>query len=222
MGQSRQAVFFDLDGTLTKGSVLPYYMFHASATPSLSERLLRLGALAAQIPLLAVVDFMSRRAFQDAFYRNYRGLGRDQLEVLADEMFERVTKPRIRARAAELARSYGERGFVRVIVSGALDFVVRPVARYLGFDHVLCNSLAFSDDFATGALAPPVIGDATRARAMLKLADELGLDLARSHAYGDSIGDVPMLALVGQPFAVSPDLRLRLTARANGWPILDM
>jgi phosphoserine phosphatase len=48
-----------------------------------------------------------------------------------------------------------------------------------------------------------------------------GLALDQSHAYSDSFSDYPMLAVVGRPAAVNPDLRLRNVARAYEWPILD-
>ena len=49
-----------------------------------------------------------------------------------------------------------------------------------------------------------------------------GLALDKSHAYTDSMSDYPMLAIVGRPTAVNPDLRLRTTARSYEWPILDI
>ena len=48
-----------------------------------------------------------------------------------------------------------------------------------------------------------------------------GLALDRSHAYSDSFSDYPMLAVVGHPAAVNPDLRLRSVARAYEWPVLS-
>ena len=49
-----------------------------------------------------------------------------------------------------------------------------------------------------------------------------GLDLAESWAYSDSFSDYPMLAVVGHPTAVNPDLRLRSIARSYDWPVLDL
>ena len=49
-----------------------------------------------------------------------------------------------------------------------------------------------------------------------------GLDLGGSWAYSDSFSDFPMLAVVGHPTAVNPDLRLRSIARSYDWPVLDL
>jgi phosphoserine phosphatase len=48
------------------------------------------------------------------------------------------------------------------------------------------------------------------------------VDLAESWAYTDSYSDYPMLAVVGHPTAVNPDLRLRSVARSYDWPVLDL
>ena len=42
------------------------------------------------------------------------------------------------------------------------------------------------------------------------------VDFARSRAYGDTAGDLPMLRLVGEGFAVNPKRKLRRAANAVG------
>ena len=44
-----------------------------------------------------------------------------------------------------------------------------------------------------------------------------GIDLANSYAYSDSITDLPMLELVGNPVAVNPDRELTRVAREREW-----
>ena len=44
---------------------------------------------------------------------------------------------------------------------------------------------------------------------------------AKSYAYGDSVADLPWLALVGTPTAVNPDARLAREALRRRWRILD-
>src|SRR5690606_37098999 len=60
-----------------------------------------------------------------------------------------------------------------------------------------------------------------KARAVLALAEEEGIDLASSFAYGDSMHDVPILSTVGHPVAINPDRRLRRHAQRVGWPVQE-
>ena len=47
--------------------------------------------------------------------------------------------------------------------------------------------------------------------------EEVGIDLANSYAYTDSVTDMPMLEAVGNPVPVNPDKDLRRVALEKGW-----
>ena len=51
---------------------------------------------------------------------------------------------------------------------------------------------------------------------------EHDIDLERSFAYADSSSDLPMLSAVGNPCAMNPDFKLRTTARAYQWAVLEL
>jgi hypothetical protein len=56
---------------------------------------------------------------------------------------------------------------------------------------------------------------------VIELAEERDIELARSFPYSDSVNDLPMLELVGNPVAMNPDHRLRAIARRRAWQVLD-
>jgi hypothetical protein len=59
-----------------------------------------------------------------------------------------------------------------------------------------------------------------KADSVRELAAAHGVDLARSHAYGDSFAsDLPMLEAVGLPVCVNADRRLTACAHSRGWPV---
>lgn len=49
---------------------------------------------------------------------------------------------------------------------------------------------------------------------------EHGLDPQASGAFIDSVNDLPLLRMVGNPVATNPDPELTAIARRNGWPVL--
>ena len=108
-----------------------------------------------------------------------------------------------------------------VLVTGALDFTVRRLADHLGADDLVANRMHFVDGVATGKVVPPIVEGAHKAQAIRDYCVRERLALDRSHAFSDSFSDYPMLAVVGHPTAVNPDLHLRSVARAYEWPILD-
>ena len=61
----------------------------------------------------------------------------------------------------------------------------------------------------------------SRAAWMRHWAAENGIDLATSFGYADSHSDLPLLAAVGNPVAVRPDISLFRHAKKNRWPVVD-
>jgi HAD superfamily hydrolase (TIGR01490 family) len=216
------AAFYDVDGTLIKVNIVHAFAYYASRHASLATSARNTVKTALSIPVFWAADKLSRKWFNEIFYRSYRGASEDRLVVLAEELFEDVIKPNVYPRAKDLIDDSRRAGLRQVLVSGALDFTMQPLARYLGVDDVIANQLEFVDNYATGKLKKPFVAGATKAEIMRDFARDHDVDLAESWAYSDSFSDFPMLAVVGHPTAVNPDFRLRSVARSYDWPVLDL
>ena len=216
------AAFYDVDGTLIKTNIVHAFAYYARNQPTLSGSLWKSAKTALSVPMFMIADKLSRKLFNELFYGYYAGEPEDRLIVLAEELFEDVIKPSIFPRARDLVEQSRRSGARQVLVSGGLDFTVRPLARYLGVDDFIANTLEFENGYATGHLGKPFVAGATKAVIMRDYAEKHGIDLTRSYAYSDSYSDYPMLAVVGHPTAVNPDWRLRATARSYDWPVLDL
>ncbi len=216
------AAFYDLDGTLVSSNVVTRYAFFARHCPSRTEALLRYGKVVLGVPLWIALDVYSRRLFNEVFYRQYRGMCQDWLEEQAAVLFDGEIKPKVYPGARALLDADRQAGYRLVLVSGGMDFALRPVVRHLGFDHLISNRLVYEDRIATGAVAPPLLAEQQKVAAILDFCREYNVEAAGSKAYSDSFSDIPMLEAVGQPAAVNPDRRLRRVAIERGWPILDL
>jgi HAD superfamily hydrolase (TIGR01490 family) len=218
----RAAAFYDVDGTLIRSNIVHAFAWYARNQPSLRGSLKESLRTAASIPLFFAADILSRKVFNQIFYRSYAGQSEDRLEVLAEELFADVIKPSLFPRTRALVDEAKQAGLTNVLVTGGLDFTVRPLARHLGIEHFIANRLEFENGYATGQLRKPFVAGATKAQIMRDFAERERIDLGRSWAYTDSYSDYPMLAVVGHPTAVNPDWRLRALARSYDWPILDL
>jgi HAD superfamily hydrolase (TIGR01490 family) len=217
-----KAAFYDVDGTLVKTNIVHAYGYYAMNRGSIFGTLGRTLATAASVPLFAALDVVNRKTFNEFFYRYYAGLSEDRLVGLAEDMFEDVLKPAIFPGARDLIDEARRSGCKIVIVTGALDFTMRPLARHLGVDDMIANKMQFVGGVATGKVIPPIIEGANKANAIRDYCEKQNLALNKSHAYSDSASDYAMLAVVGRPTAVNPDMKLRSIARAYQWPILDL
>ena len=126
--------------------------------------------------------------------------------------------PMIAPAARHAIATHRAAGDVVALATGAPQYAAESVARGLGIDHTLCSRLEVVDGRFTGKLAAMCFGvhKVTLVEAFARAAD---IDLATSTFYSDSYNDLPMLARVGTPVAVNPDVRLWRHARAHGWRI---
>ena len=69
----------------------------------------------------------------------------------------------------------------------------------------------------TGRLCGPVAHGSAKAERVRALLAEHGLDARRSWAFSDSVNDLPLLTLVGNPVVTNADPELAAIARTNGW-----
>jgi HAD superfamily hydrolase (TIGR01490 family) len=217
-----KAAFYDVDGTLVTTNIVHVYAYYAMNRGSLLGMAGRTLVTAASLPLFGALDVINRKVFNEFFYRYYEGLTEDRLITMAEDMFEDVLKPALYEQSKDLIAEARRAGCRIVLVTGALDFTMRPLARYLGADELIANKMQFVGGKATGKVIPPIIEGANKANAIRDYCVREGLSLAHSHGYSDSASDYAMLAIVGRPTAVNPDMRLRSLARAYNWPILDL
>jgi HAD superfamily hydrolase (TIGR01490 family) len=218
-----KAAFYDVDGTLVRTNIVHTYAYYAMNRGSLLGIAGRTLGTVASLPLFAGLDTVGgRKVFNEFFYRYYKGLTQDRLVTLAEDMFEDVLKPALYPGAQDLIDEARRAECRIVLVTGALDFTIMPLARYLGADDVIANKMQFVGGVATGKVIPPIIEGANKANSIRDYCVREKIALDKSHAYSDSASDYAMLAVVGRPTAVNPDFKLRSLARAYNWPVLDL
>jgi HAD superfamily hydrolase (TIGR01490 family) len=216
------AAFYDLDGTLVRTNLVHAFAFTARNQQGVLKSVTKTAYTLASVPMFLAADFWNRRLFNDLFFVRYRGESEDRLRAMSQELFDTVLKPSIFPGAYELIDKSRQLGLRQVIVTGALDLTVQPLARHLKIDDYVTNRLEFVDGYATGRLLPPIMAAATKASWMRIYAEKENLNLSDCYGYSDSLSDLPMLSVVGHPTAVNPDIRLRSTALQHDWPVLDL
>lgn len=213
----KRVAFFDVDGTLLKSTIVHYYIYLRSAVMPFPLKYFWLIGFLPKTIYYLILDRISRTRFNQVFYRNYRGMVVAEAKALSAKMFETSLRPKIFAEAVSQIQEHKEQGTAVVLVTGSLDFIVQPIADYLGVDAVLAPQLREADGRFTGELTTaPLIGE-EKAKAVRSYANRHEISLAESYAYGDSGSDLPMLECVGNPVAVNPGKKFRQKALESGW-----
>lgn len=222
MGRNKAAAFYDLEGTLVGTNLVHTLGYYARNQQGWLQTVKKSAQTIVNIPAFAVADLYSRNVFNEYFFKMYKGESQDRLRYFAEDLFENTLKPAVFPGAFELIEKSRKLGLKQIVITGALDFSVEPLMKYLGVDEYKSNRLEFVNGYATGRLLPPFMASATKAKWIREYAEKNDISLSESYAYSDSISDLPMLSIVGHPAAVNPDFRLRQTAMQHDWPILDL
>jgi len=208
---------FDLEQTLVNSNVVESYAWLATrhltplARARLSVRLLAEG------PRLLALDRQDRGDFLRSFYRRYEGAPAARIRDDAWELFGDLILTRSFPDGLQRVRDHRALGHKTLLITGALDFVVAPLAPL--FDEIVCARLGEHDGRFTGEMvATPPTGEA-RALLMERWAASFGLTKEATVAYADSTSDLPMLEAAGHPVAVNPEPKLSAVARRRGWPV---
>jgi alcohol-forming fatty acyl-CoA reductase len=218
--EHRTAAFFDMDGTLLSSNVVETYLWMRLQEMSASERFGELGRIAARVPSLVRAERRERSAFLRAIYREYAGARLAELDEVVDEVLTDHVLSRLAPGAVRRIREHRRAGHTTVLITGAIRPLTRPLAPL--FDHVEAADLATDDrGVCTGFLAASPLTGESRAAWMRQWSAQQGIDLSRSYGYADSHSDLPLLAAVGHPVAVRPDVTLSRHARRHRWTVVD-
>jgi HAD superfamily hydrolase (TIGR01490 family) len=221
-GDTRAAAFFDLDNTVMQGASL----FHLGR--GLYKR-----------------DFfetreLARFAWQQIWFRMagsenaghmedvrssalsiVKGHSVSELTAMGEEIYDEYMAGRIWPGTRALAQAHLDAGQKVWLVTAAPVETATIIAQRLGLTGALGTVAESVDGVYTCRLVGEPLHGPAKAEAVRALAAAEDLELERCAAYSDSANDIPMLSLVGYPYAINPDSRLRDHAHEMGWRLRD-
>lgn len=213
----RHVAAFDLENTIIASNVVFSYSWLATRRLGVADRARFTAKTLMEVPGLLALDRRDRTDFLRHFYRRYDGALVDEMDRLGPELLAHHILTKAYPAALRRVREHRRLGHRTLLITGALDIVVKPLRPL--FDDVICAEMSVVDGRYTGELlnVPPT-GE-VRAQALRDYAEANGYDLAESVAYADSSSDLPLLDAVGFPVAVNPESKLAILAIKRGWLI---
>jgi HAD superfamily hydrolase (TIGR01490 family) len=213
------AAFFDLDRTIiSRSSTLafgPSFCRHGLISRGDVVR----GALAQLAFRLGGAGHQRMEKIRDQASQVCRGWPADRVAEIITRNLDDLIVPHVYAEAQALLTGHRAAGQDVIIVSTSGQEVVAPIGVLLGASSVIATRMEVTDGRYTGQVEFYAYGEA-KAERVRALAAERGYSLPHCYAYSDSVTDLPMLEIVGNPRAVNPDRALRRIARQRGWPVL--
>lgn len=213
---------FDFDGTMLTKDTLPslgkewlrqkrsptrYWFVYLSVIPTVVRY--KLGLISR--------EKLKNLAFYK-FNRIYEGMSKAEI----NEFFQKAY-PYLKEifnttvlREIEAAR---ENGFHCVLLSGSYADLLRIVARDLGMETVIGAEMAFRDGIFEHSGDIPFISGKEKVALLQKAFAGKDVNWNGSRCFADSVTDIELMQLVGEPVAVNPDPGLLAYALDNQWKI---
>lgn len=210
---------FDLDNTLLNGD----------SDHSWGMYLADIGAVDAEI----------QKSKQDFFYQQYLAGELDiyqfcefqfsaltqyplaQLKAWRADFLNTVIEPMIISGKPHLLDKHRDADDDILIITATNDFITAPIAERLGVATLIATQAEFTNGAYTGKVAGIPCYQAGKVSRLNAWLEQHGKRLENSYFYSDSINDLPLLALVDTPIAVTPDNKLRAHADKLNWQIID-
>ena len=150
-------VFWRVEGSLLDLTVVRPVAFFTWNAQTFTDRFRRRGLIFLMAALRPFLYSTNRKFATRVVHTALRGVTRDRLDLLGEEYFQYKLKPQLKERGVERVQELVDAGAEVVLVSQALEQVMKPLALHLGVKHIVANRLEFRDGVATGRLLEPVI-----------------------------------------------------------------
>jgi HAD superfamily hydrolase (TIGR01490 family) len=210
--------FFDLDGTLVAGQTTLLLVKFLRKQRIVSRTFLLgtgLWFLGYKAGLLKVTE-KSRQ--QGA--RVFAGRSVGEVDGLMELFTAEVLAPRFRPGATAALAEHQAEGDRVMVISAALEPVVKAVCRRLGVAEFVGTACEIEDGRYSGRLLGPSPHADEKARVAAACMERWAVDASDCWAYADHGSDIALLKSVGHPVAVNPRPDLLSVAQQAGWPIL--
>jgi HAD superfamily hydrolase (TIGR01490 family) len=220
-----RGAFFDLDGTLTTTPVWEGIMAHFRERGLKRWTHRAFWAYHMPIYLFRRLGLISESAFRLHWAAHLawyvRGDTLDQAGQVWDWVATDFLSQYWRQDVREKLDEHRQAGDLVVLVSGSPVPLLQRIAAELDVQHVVGTRFALRDGHYSGRSLQPVCIDENKATLTKSYLSGLRdkVDYPASFAYADSISDLQMLEMVGQPVAVYPDEALRREALKRNWSI---
>lgn len=218
-----RVAIFDFDGTLYPQETYTLMMNYLKEHPVHSSKYKKFYK-ALMKPYLAYKMKLypegKMKAKSMQLYLNaLKDLSQEELEAYFIEMSNGMSKD-LNQTVVERLKKHLIDGDHVLVVSGAFTTMLNEVTKEYAVHQVIGTEIPYSNGSLDTANEIFHIQGIRKNMMIDQALDGYDIDWENSTAYGDSISDISVLELVGNPVAVRPENRLRTIAEERKWEIL--
>lgn len=218
-----RVAIFDFDGTLYEEETFKVLMSHLKEHPVYHTRfnsflrwmLPRYIGYKINLYPEARMKERSMQIYLDAI----NDMPKDELIIFFREVAEKMW-PHFNSEVVKKLHEHVADGVYVMIVSGAYNLLLDAALKGLPIDKAIGSDIYFSRDYIDKDKPILHINGTRKNKRINEALEGYKVDWSNSFAYADSLSDLSVLELVGNPVAVQPEKRLKIIAEERKWPII--
>lgn len=218
-----RVAIFDFDGTLYSNETYQLLMNHLKGHPVYHSRYKRFMRLVLPPYIGNKIKIYPRQKMRNRSMQVYLEALKGLTVAELDEYFEEVAdKMHADLNKEVVAKLYehAQDGIHIMVVSGAYSPLLHIVTKEMPVDKIIGTDVPVNKKIVnTNAPLNHIQGTQKNEQIANALAGQ-DIDWENSYAYADSLSDLTVLELVGNPVAVHPDKKLELIAKKRDWAII--
>lgn len=218
---------FDFDGTLFVKDTLPFLLAQWRKKKLCRRRLWKtyfaIGGLYVRYKLNLFCELsreQMRKTAMQRFTNIFAGLSKSFIDDFFKSCADKILRQLRPCVVAELRLSQ-QQGFHTVLLSGGYQQLLDYIGKALGFDTVIGTPLNYKNEIVDLSLPLDIVCGENKAQKLCAALSDVTIDWNKSTAYADSLSDMPIFELVGNPVAVSPDKGLAELLKSKNWRMIS-
>jgi len=215
---------YDMDRTVTRRGTYAAFLAHmAMAIAPWRLVLLPVAGLVLLAYVLRLITRGRAKEINQTLMMGHR-VSREKIAAHVERFADKVVANNTRPGALQQIAADRASGARLVMASASYRLYVEPIARRLGFDHVIATDhMTQGADYLRARIAGENCYDVAKLRMIEAWMAREGIARtdAEIRAYSDHVSDAPMLAFADEGIAANPHGPLRKLAVERGWQVVD-
>ena len=215
---------YDMDRTVTRRGTYAAFLAHmAMAIAPWRLVLLPVAGLVLLAYVLRLITRGRAKEINQTLMMGHR-VSREKIAAHVERFADKVVANNTCPGALQQIAADRASGARLVMASASYRLYVEPIARRLGFDHVIATDhMTQGADYLRARIAGENCYDVAKLRMIEAWMAREGIARtdAEIRAYSDHVSDAPMLAFADEGIAANPHGPLRKLAVERGWQVVD-
>ncbi|MBS3134082.1 HAD-IB family hydrolase [Candidatus Woesearchaeota archaeon] len=213
----QRAAFFDMDGTLVRGILIPDFAYFLHKRGMIKKEYLNsINSLIKNYKSNKLKYNTMTTNLLNTYALSIKGKKVFDIKKLADEFVAKQGKNLLYDYSISLVRKMNSIGKT-IMITGSPRHLAEAINKILNMDMILTSELAVKEKKYTGKIIKNLSLENKKLVALKYIINSRTFDLKNSFAFGDTMHDLPLLKNVGNPITLNPTSDLLFYAKKRKW-----